>query len=44
MEAILANLTTDEKQLARDFLTAALNPTHTDHRRPMFKQPPPLNN
>ena len=41
IEAILANLTTDEKQLARDYLTDTLNPPHTDARRPIFKAPPP---
>lgn len=41
IEAILANLTTAEKQLARDYLTAALNPPHADVRRPIFKAPPP---
>lgn len=41
VEAILANLTTGEKQQARDFLTDALNPPHTDVRRPIFKAPPP---
>lgn len=41
VEAILANLTTAEKQQARDFLTDALNPPHTDARRPIFKAPPP---
>lgn len=39
LKAILDNLTTAEKQLARDWLTAALNPLCEDHRRPMFKRP-----
>lgn len=40
IEAILANLTTAEKQLARDYLTDMLNPPRADTRRPTFKQPP----
>lgn len=39
IESILANLTTAEKQLARDYLTDMLNPPRADARRPTFKQP-----
>ena len=43
IEAILANLTTTEKQQARDYLTDMLNPPHTDARRPKFKTPKETN-